>query len=113
MPPAEFEVWHRKYLAASQTLGDRDVELAAAAEEIERDMTIVGATAIEDELQDNVEHTIEKLHDAGIRLWVCTGDKLETAINIGYSCKVLLPVRFCCCCCLFRQVVCLFLAKSL
>ena len=54
-------------------------------------MAVAGATAIEDELQDNVARTIEKVHQAGVKLWVCTGDKLETAVNIGYSCRVLLP----------------------
>ena len=89
----EFKEWHTRYRLATQTLGDRDAELAAVAEEVEKEMTIVGATAVEDELQDNVAHTIVKLRHAGIKLWVCTGDKLETAVNIGYSCRVLTPVR--------------------
>lgn len=57
--------------------------------EIEMDLTLVGATAIEDKLQDEVGDTISKLKEAGIRIWVLTGDKVETAINIGYSCKLL------------------------
>jgi magnesium-transporting ATPase (P-type) len=52
-------------------------------------MDLVGATAIEDKLQDNVDSTIFKLKQAGIKIWVLTGDKIETAINIGYSCKLL------------------------
>lgn len=52
-------------------------------------MKIVGATAIEDKLQDQVGDTIASLKKAGIKLWVLTGDKIETAINIGYSCKLL------------------------
>lgn len=47
-----------------------------------------GATAIEDKLQDGVPQTIANLALAGIKIWVLTGDKQETAINIGYSCQV-------------------------
>lgn len=61
-------------------------ELAA---EIECDFELVGATAIEDKLQDEVADTISSLKQAGIKVWVLTGDKIETAINIGYSCKLL------------------------
>jgi len=85
----EFASWHEKFRAASNTVGDRETALAAAAEALEINMSVAGATAIEDELQDNVQQTIEKIHHAGIKLWVCTGDKLETAVNIGYSCNVL------------------------
>ena len=59
------------------------------AVEIEKDLHIVGATAIEDKLQDGVPETIANLEKAGIKLWVLTGDKRETAIEIGYSTKVL------------------------
>ena len=56
---------------------------------MEKDFNIVGSTAIEDKLQENVDDTIDSLRRAGIKLWVLTGDKVETAINIGYSCKLL------------------------
>jgi P-type E1-E2 ATPase len=49
----------------------------------------LGATAVEDRLQDNVPETINDLQEAGIKIWMLTGDKLETAENIGYSCKLL------------------------
>lgn len=52
-------------------------------------MDLVGSTAIEDKLQDNVKETIEVFKEAGIKVWVLTGDKVETAINIGYSCGLL------------------------
>lgn len=48
------------------------------------DLDVVGATAIEDKLQDEVPSTIADLGKAGVKLWVLTGDKMETAINIGY-----------------------------
>ena len=52
-------------------------------------MTLVGATAIEDRLQDKVPETIQQLKQAGIKVWVLTGDKIETAENIGYACGLL------------------------
>lgn len=56
---------------------------------IENNFQLVGATAIEDELQENVGETIQTIKDAGINFWMLTGDKIETAINIGFSCRVL------------------------
>ena len=55
-------------------------------EEIERDMYLIGATAVEDKLQDKVSDTITNLLTAQIKVWMLTGDKLETAENIGKSC---------------------------
>lgn len=57
--------------------------------EIEEDLILIGATAIEDKLQDEVGSTIAFLKKAGIKVWVLTGDKIETAINIGFSCNLL------------------------
>ncbi|KAI5416464.1 phospholipid-transporting ATPase 10 [Lathyrus oleraceus] len=56
---------------------------------IEKDLILLGATAVEDKLQDGVPECIDKLAQAGIKLWVLTGDKMETAINIGYACSLL------------------------
>eukprot|EP00978_Attheya_sp_CCMP212_P015794 scaffold40883_cov50-Attheya_sp.AAC.5 len=83
--------WLEKHTAASTSIRNRDEKLTAAALDIERGLHIVGATAIEDKLQDGVPDTISKLEEAGIKLWVLTGDKRETAIEIGYSTKVLTP----------------------
>lgn len=49
-------------------------------------MELLGATAVEDALQDNVRDTLESLRHAGIKVWVLTGDKVETALNIALSC---------------------------
>lgn len=59
------------------------------AEELESGLELLGSTAIEDKLQDNVDETIYDIRKAGIQVWVLTGDKVETAINIGLSCKLL------------------------
>ncbi|KAL1918098.1 uncharacterized protein VTP21DRAFT_3364 [Calcarisporiella thermophila] len=89
IPPEEYEQWSQVYDKAATTLQNRQDELDKAAELIERDMFLLGATAIEDKLQDGVPDTIHTLQEAGIRVWVLTGDRQETAINIGYSCKLL------------------------
>jgi len=59
--------------------------MAKVEELIETNMTLIGSTAIEDKLQDDVPETIKFMKQAGIKVWVLTGDKVETAINIGYS----------------------------
>ncbi|XP_038076236.1 phospholipid-transporting ATPase ID-like isoform X3 [Patiria miniata] len=84
-----YQAWKRKHHAAATSLDDREAKLDELYEEIETNMSLLGATAIEDKLQDGVPTAIENLHKANIKLWVLTGDKLETAINIGYSCKLL------------------------
>ncbi|CEP15033.1 hypothetical protein [Parasitella parasitica] len=85
----EYAKWAIIYEKAATTLVDRAQELDNAAELIEKDMFLLGATAIEDKLQDGVPDTIHTLHEANIKIWVLTGDRQETAINIGYSCKLL------------------------
>jgi magnesium-transporting ATPase (P-type) len=81
----EYDAWAVKWQEAERTIVDREETIMKVAAEIETDMTLVGSTAIEDRLQDNVEETIISLKDAGIRIWVLTGDKVETAIQIGFS----------------------------
>ncbi|KAI9143581.1 aminophospholipid-transporting P-type ATPase [Paraphysoderma sedebokerense] len=85
----EYRKWSEIYNRAATTLNNRAAELDAAAELIEKNLTLLGATAIEDKLQDGVPETIHTLAMAGIKIWVLTGDRQETAINIGYSCKLL------------------------
>lgn len=78
--------WLEKFTKAQQSTGDREKEIDAVAEEIETDFQLAGSSAIEDKLQVNVGQTIADLKTAGIKVWVLTGDKVETAINIGQSC---------------------------
>lgn len=74
--------------AAELSLTDREDAIEQVATVIETDLTLLGATAIEDKLQDGVPETIANLIVGGVKVWVLTGDKQETAINIGYSCQV-------------------------
>nr|ODN93929.1 phospholipid-translocating ATPase [Cryptococcus depauperatus CBS 7841] len=85
----EFNEWAQKYDAACAATVDREGEIDKASELIEHSLTILGATALEDKLQEGVPASIAMLHQAGIKLWILTGDKLQTAIEIGYSCNLL------------------------
>ena len=89
IPEEEYQQWVQVYDRAATTIQNRGEELDNAAELIEKNLFLLGATAIEDKLQDGVPETIHTLQQAGIKVWVLTGDRQETAINIGYSCKLI------------------------
>ena len=84
--PKEFKAWKEKYDIAVNSIFNRETEIANLAEEIEKDLILLGCTAVEDSLQDQVPETIRELLSAGIHVWMLTGDKLETAINISKTC---------------------------
>ncbi|EXJ87605.1 phospholipid-translocating ATPase [Capronia epimyces CBS 606.96] len=84
-----YQEWNKDHDFAAQALTDREERLEEVADRIEQDLVLLGGTAIEDRLQDGVPDTIAILGQAGIKLWVLTGDKAETAINIGFSCNLL------------------------
>ncbi|GFY83865.1 aminophospholipid ATPase 1 [Actinidia rufa] len=86
---AELEEWQCMYEDASTSLTDRSIKLCQTAALIECNLQLIGATGIEDKLQEGVPEAIESLRQAGIKVWVLTGDKQETAISIGLSCKLL------------------------
>ncbi|PBP16064.1 aminophospholipid-translocating ATPase [Diplocarpon rosae] len=85
----EYQSWKKTFHEASTSLINRQEMIDQASESLERDLDLTGATAIEDELQKGVPETIDKLRRAGMRVWMLTGDKRETAINIGHSCKLI------------------------
>lgn len=86
----EYKVWNEEFMEAINTVSaDRDAKVDAVRDKIERELILVGATAVEDKLQKGVPQCIDKLAQAGIKIWVLTGDKLETAINIGFACSFL------------------------
>ncbi|MBA0672804.1 hypothetical protein Goklo_025164 [Gossypium klotzschianum] len=86
---SEFKQWHSTFEAASTALMGRASLLRKVANNIENNLHILGASGIEDKLQQGVPEAIESLRTAGIKVWVLTGDKQETAISIGYSSKLL------------------------
>uniref|UniRef100_A0A8C4EKY6 Phospholipid-transporting ATPase n=1 Tax=Dicentrarchus labrax TaxID=13489 RepID=A0A8C4EKY6_DICLA len=86
---SSYQQWLEIYHRASTSLQNRSLKLEESYELIEKNLQLLGATAIEDKLQDKVPETIETLMKADIKIWILTGDKQETAINIGHSCKLL------------------------
>uniref|UniRef100_A0A2S2QFH4 Phospholipid-transporting ATPase n=1 Tax=Sipha flava TaxID=143950 RepID=A0A2S2QFH4_9HEMI len=84
-----FESWKLKYAAAAAARTEREQRLDSVYDEIETHLKLIGVTAIEDKLQDAVPKTIANLLLAGMYIWMLTGDKQETAINIGFSCQLL------------------------
>jgi phospholipid-transporting ATPase len=89
IPEEEYRQWSKIYEKAAATINGRSEALDKAAEMIERDLFLLGATAIEDKLQEGVPDAIYTLQQAGIKIWVLTGDRQETAINIGLSCRLI------------------------
>ncbi|CAK9441329.1 uncharacterized protein LODBEIA_P51980 [Lodderomyces beijingensis] len=85
----EYEAWHTEYAKAKTELTDRAKLVEKVGGQLENNLELIGATAIEDKLQEGVSEAIVKLRRAGIKLWMLTGDKRETAINIGYSCRLI------------------------
>lgn len=86
----EYKTFNEKFLEAKNSVSeDRDTIIDEVTGKIEKDLILLGATAVEDKLQPGVPDCIDKLAQAGIKIWVLTGDKMETAINIGYACSLL------------------------
>jgi magnesium-transporting ATPase (P-type) len=85
----EYEDWNNIFQEANTSLEERDIKLAACYAEVENNLTFVGVTAIEDKLQDAVPESIAMLQQAGIKVWMITGDKAETAIQIAKQTNLL------------------------
>jgi len=88
LPEDVYKDWAEQYHQASVSIGNREAEVDRVCELIERDLILLGATAIEDRLQDAVPETIHDLARANIKIWMLTGDKQQTAVNIGYACQL-------------------------
>ncbi|KAM0986971.1 hypothetical protein ACFXTH_011173 [Malus domestica] len=86
----EYKEFNQNFIKAKNSISaDRETVIDEVTEKIERDLILLGATAVEDKLQNGVPDCIDKLAQAGIKIWVLTGDKMETAINIGFACSLL------------------------
>jgi phospholipid-transporting ATPase len=89
VPEDQFMEWLHRYNEANSLVGGRESAVAKVALELECDFEVLGCTAIEDRLQEDVPESVQYLLDAGLQVWMLTGDKTETAINIAYSANVL------------------------
>lgn len=87
----EYACWLQRHLQAETAIQGREELLFESALRLETNLQLLGATGIEDRLQDGVPETIASLRKAGLQIWVLTGDKQETAVNIAYACKLLDP----------------------
>jgi len=88
---SEYESWNAKFQEAATAIRYREARLENINAQIETGLVLIGSTAIEDKLQSDVAQTLQALKLSGIKVWVLTGDKVETAINIGYSAGLLEP----------------------
>lgn len=90
----EFDLWNKDFETGLKNLTNED-EINAYKykhyKTIEQGLTLIGCTAVEDKLQENVPETIKEMQTAGVNVWVLTGDNLATAKNIGIMCKLLPP----------------------
>uniref|UniRef100_A0A8C8AB40 Phospholipid-transporting ATPase n=1 Tax=Otus sunia TaxID=257818 RepID=A0A8C8AB40_9STRI len=84
----EYDKIDRQLNEAKMALQDREEKMAKVFEDAEADMHLIGATAVEDRLQEQSAETIEALHAAGMKVWVLTGDKMETAKSTCYACRL-------------------------
>uniref|UniRef100_A0A8C0BC53 Phospholipid-transporting ATPase n=1 Tax=Buteo japonicus TaxID=224669 RepID=A0A8C0BC53_9AVES len=91
MSDAEYAEWLNHRFLAETSIDNREALLFESAVRLETELTLLGATGIEDRLQEGVPDTIQALRKAGIKIWMLTGDKRETAVNIAYACKLLEP----------------------
>ena len=80
--------FEQRYQAAKLSVVNRSAQVAAVVESLQRDMKLLCVTGVEDRLQDNVRQTLEMLRNAGVKIWMLTGDKLETATCIAKSSKL-------------------------
>lgn len=85
----EYDGWKKLYLDATTSLIDRQEKVENVGSMVEKNLELAGATAIEDKLQMGVPETIDKLRRAGIHIFMLTGDKIQTAINVGHSARMI------------------------
>ncbi len=91
IPQAEYESYSQLLDTAYNNILDRDASIRRACDQIESNLECVGATAVEDRLQEDVVLTLETIRKAGIKVWILTGDNKETAVNVSNACGHFLP----------------------
>ena len=90
----ELNEYQKEFIKASKNIYKKKEKLEELSKIIEKDLIFLGVTGIEDELQDEVNETLKDFSDAGIKLWVLTGDKKDTAKSIAYSCGLFDDEKF-------------------
>ncbi|XP_077477782.1 phospholipid-transporting ATPase VD isoform X2 [Stigmatopora argus] len=87
----EYQVWLEKHLLVEKSIENRQELMLESIQRLESNLTLLGCTGIVDRLQEDVPSTVEALQKAGIKIWVLTGDKQETAVNVAYACRLVGP----------------------
>ena len=91
LTPDQYRDFESRYNQANLSHENRSAKVRAVVESLERDLDLLCVTGVEDKLQDNIRQTLEALRNAGIRVWMLTGDKLETATCIAKSSRLFSP----------------------
>ncbi|KAK3873283.1 hypothetical protein Pcinc_021693 [Petrolisthes cinctipes] len=87
----QYTHFEQRYNAAKMSVTERGSRVAAVVESLECDLELLCLTGVEDKLQTNVKQTLELLRNAGMKIWMLTGDKLETATCIAKSSRLVSP----------------------
>ena len=85
----EYSTFEKELNEALNSLTNKDEKINEVYEKIEKNLYLIGTTIVEDKLQDKVPETIRDLRLAEIKIWMLTGDKMNTAYNIGLSCNLI------------------------
>lgn len=93
MSEKEYDEFQRKYNEAKASINDRSQKVEAVRREFESNMELLGVTGVEDKLQEDVQTSLENLQNAGIKIWMLTGDKVETAICIARSTRLVSRIQ--------------------
>ncbi|VDP05844.1 unnamed protein product [Soboliphyme baturini] len=88
LPADVYNAWLDKHQEAEMSLDNHDQLLHESSVSIEQHLQLLGVTGVEDRLQQGVPECISSLRQAAIKVWVLTGDKIETAVNVSYGCKL-------------------------
>jgi P-type E1-E2 ATPase len=84
-----YQTWAYKFDQAKKAINHKQLKITNVVSELERDFQLLGATGVDDILQDRVEESIQSLVQADIKMWMLTGDRIETAVNVGFGCRLL------------------------
>ena len=85
----EYNGWNEKLKECTINIKKKENLIEKCYDYIEQELVLLGATVVEDKLQKKVPETIKHLRQAGIKIWVLTGDKITTLVNIGLSCNLI------------------------
>ncbi|KAK2949082.1 phospholipid-transporting P-type ATPase [Blattamonas nauphoetae] len=89
IPEKELDIFKQKLKTAQEQLVGREEATAKCFDELEHNMELVGCTGVEDELQEDCPQTISFLKECGMNIWILTGDKVATAVNVGFTCGLI------------------------